>query len=225
MKKALLTIFIVLFVDQVSKIWVKTSMYLDQSIPVFGDWFYIHFIENPGMAFGMEFWGENGKLLLTVFRLFAAVGFVWYLNKLIKEKAHTGLIISISLVFAGALGNIIDSVFYGVLFGESSHYSTEVAKFLPAEGGYGKMLHGHVVDMLYFPIFDGTWPEWIPYFGGSRFQFFRPVFNVADSAISIGLGLIIIGQKKFFKKEEEEVLNLETEASVVSEEIHNQENH
>jgi len=204
LRKALITIFTVLLLDQVSKVWVKTSMYLDQSIPVFGSWFYIHFIENPGMAFGMEFWGENGKLLLTVFRLLAAVGFIWYLSKLIKENAHPGLVLSISLVLAGAVGNIIDSVFYGVIFSESSHYTTEVARFLPAEGGYAKFLHGHVVDMLYFPIIDGVWPEWLPYLGGSRFQFFRPVFNIADSAISIGLGLIIVGQKAFFKKPETE---------------------
>jgi signal peptidase II len=221
LKKALITIFSVLLIDQVSKVWVKTSMYLDQSIPVFGNWFYIHFIENPGMAFGMEFWGENGKLMLTVFRILAAVGFIWYLNKLIKEKAHTGLIISISLVLAGAVGNIIDSVIYGVIFSESSHYSTEVAQFLPQGGGYAKLLHGHVVDMLYFPILDGYWPDWMPYIGGSRFQFFRPVFNVADTAISVGLGLIIVGQKAFFKKVVEEPVTVPS----ASEQTEGQENH
>lgn len=201
LKKAFLVIAAVIFVDQASKVWVKTNMHLDQSIPVFGDWFYIHFIENPGMAFGLEFWGESGKLLLTSFRLLAAAGFTWYLLKLIREKAHPGLIYSIALVLAGAVGNIIDSVFYGVLFGESPYYSGAVAQFLPAEGGYAPLLHGHVVDMLYFPVVDGYWPEWVPYIGGDRFQFFRPVFNIADSAISIGLGLIIVGQKAFFKKE------------------------
>ena len=179
-------------------------MHLDESIPVFGDWFYIHFIENPGMAFGLEFWGESGKLLLTSFRLVAAAGFTWYLLKLIKEKAHPGLIYSIALVLAGAVGNIIDSVFYGVLFSESPYYSTETAQFLPSTGGYATLLHGHVVDMLYFPIVDGYWPDWIPYIGGDRFQFFRPVFNIADSAISIGLVVIVLGQKAFFKKEEAE---------------------
>lgn len=204
LKKALITIGAVLLLDQASKVWVKTNMHLDESIPVFGDWFYIHFIENPGMAFGLEFWGESGKLLLTSFRLVAAAGFTWYLLKLIKEKAHPGLIYSIALVLAGAVGNIIDSVFYGVLFGESPYYSTETAKFLPADGGYATLLHGHVVDMLYFPIIDGYWPEWIPYFGGDRFQFFRPVFNIADSAISIGLVVIVLGQKAFFKKEHQD---------------------
>jgi signal peptidase II len=223
LRKALFTIITVLLLDQVSKVWVKTNMYLDQSIPVFGSWFYIHFIENPGMAFGMEFWGENGKLLLTVFRLLAAVGFIWYLSKLINENAHPGLVLSISLVLAGAVGNIIDSVFYGVIFSESSHYSTEVARFLPAEGGYAKFLHGHVVDMLYFPIIDGIWPEWVPYLGGSRFQFFRPVFNIADSAISIGLGLIIVGQKAFFKKPETEEEHPVTETP--SEHFEDDQNH
>lgn len=201
LKKAFLVIAAVIFADQASKVWVKTNMHLDQSIPVFGDWFYIHFIENPGMAFGLEFWGESGKLLLTSFRLLAAAGFTWYLLKLIREKAHPGLILSISLVLAGAVGNIIDSVFYGVLFSESPYYSGEVAQFLPPGGGYAPLLHGHVVDMLYFPVVDGYWPEWVPYIGGDRFQFFRPVFNIADSAISVGLGLIIVGQKAFFKKE------------------------
>lgn len=180
-------------------------MYLDQSIPVLGDWFYIHFIENPGMAFGMEFWGEYGKLMLTVFRLIAAAGFVWYLVKLVNEKAHPGLIYSIALVLAGAAGNIIDSVFYGVLFSESPYYSTDVASFLPPDGGYGTLLHGHVVDMLYFPLVEGTWPDWVPFFGGDHFLFFRPVFNIADSAISVGLAIIILGQKKFFAKEKKDI--------------------
>lgn len=191
-------------------------MYLDQSIPVFGDWFYIHFIENPGMAFGMEFWGESGKLLLTIFRILAATGFTWYLLKLIREKAHPGLIMSIALVLAGAVGNILDSVFYGVLFGESPYYSAEVATFLPPEGGYAPLLHGYVVDMLYFPVIDGYWPQWVPYIGGDRFQFFRPVFNIADSAISIGLAIIILWQKPFFKKDEAPVSddsNPETESN------------
>lgn len=179
-------------------------MHINESIPVFGDWFYIHFIENPGMAFGMEFWGDNGKLLLSVFRLFAAAGFTWYLLKLIREGAHKGLILSVALVLAGAIGNIIDSVFYGVIFSESPYFSTETARFLPAEGGYSTWLHGFVVDMLYFPIVDSYWPEWVPFVGGERLQFFRPVFNIADTAISVGLGIIVVRQKAFFKKEVEE---------------------
>jgi signal peptidase II len=209
LKKAFILIATVLFLDQASKVWVKTNMHLDQSIPVFGNWFYIHFIENPGMAFGLEFWGESGKLMLTVFRILAAAGFTWYMLKLIREKAHPGLILSIALVLAGAVGNILDSVFYGVLFGESPYYSTEVAKFLPPDGGYAPLLHGHVVDMLYFPILDGYWPQWVPYIGGDRFQFFRPVFNIADSAISVGLAIIIIGQRAFFKKPEETAAHTE----------------
>lgn len=178
-------------------------MHLNESIPVFGDWFYIHFIENPGMAFGLEFWGESGKLLLTSFRILAAAGFMWYLLKLVREDAHPGLIMSIALVLAGALGNILDSVLYGVLFSESPIFSTDTAVFLPADGGYAPLLHGHVVDMLYFPVIDSHWPDWIPFVGGDRLQFFRPVFNIADSAITIGLLTIVFGQKAFFMKEEE----------------------
>ncbi len=177
-------------------------MYLDESIGVAGDWFYIHFIENPGMAFGFEFGGEMGKLFLSVFRI-VAIGFIaYYLRNLIKQRAHSGLIICVSLVLAGAAGNIIDSAFYGLIFSESPRFSPELAVFLPEGGGYASFLHGKVVDMLYFPLIDGYWPDWVPGLGGDRFQFFRPVFNVADSAISVGMALIFINQKRFFKADD-----------------------
>ncbi len=179
-------------------------MYLDESIPVFGDWFFIHFIENPGMAFGLEFGGVAGKLFLSIFRL-VAIGFIaYYLRNLIRDKANRGLIFSVSLVLAGAAGNMIDSAFYGLIFSESPRFTPELATMFPADGGYAGFLRGKVVDMFYFPIIDGTWPSWVPFLGGDRFQFFRPVFNVADSAISVGMGLILINQKRFFKSPKSE---------------------
>ncbi len=198
MKKATFIIFLVLIVDQVSKIWIKTHLTLGEEIPVIGNWFILHFTENEGMAFGMRFGGSSGKLILSIFRIIAVAGIGWYLFHLIKQGAKTGLIICISLIFAGALGNIIDSAFYGMLFNESRFH--EVATIFPADGGYGSFLHGKVVDMLYFPLIKGIYPSWIPVWGGSQFIFFRPVFNIADSAITVGVISLILFQRKFFKK-------------------------
>jgi signal peptidase II len=203
-KLAIFTVVGILLIDQISKIWVKTNMYLDESIPVFGDWFFIHFIENPGMAFGVEFGGEMGKLLLSLFRI-VAIGFItYYITNLIKQKAAKGLIFSVALVLAGATGNIIDSAFYGLIFSESPPHLREVANIFPPDGGYASFLHGKVVDMLYFPLIDTRWPDWIPFFGGDRLQFFRTVFNIADSSITIGMALILINQKKYFDHSKEE---------------------
>ncbi|HPE98672.1 MAG TPA: lipoprotein signal peptidase, partial [Chitinophagales bacterium] len=163
---------------------------------VLGDWFIIHFTENPGMAFGLEFAGEYGKLALSIFRIIAIIGIFYYLWKITRKEVHTGLLVSLSLVLAGAMGNMIDSAFYGMLFSSSNYF--EVARFLPAEGGYATFLHGKVVDMLYFPIIQGYYPSWVPLLGGNEFVFFRPVFNMADSSITIGVLLMIIFQKKFF---------------------------
>lgn len=207
---AIITIIGILLIDQISKVWVKTSMYLDESIPVFRDWFFIHFIENPGMAFGVEFGGEMGKLLLSLFRLVAIVFIAYYIRNLIRQKANKGLIFSVALVLAGAAGNIIDSAFYGLIFSESPPYLPEVATLFPSEGGYAGFLHGKVVDMLYFPLIDTHWPSWMPLVGGERFQFFRPVFNIADSSITVGMALILINQKKYFgnlKDEKKESLD------------------
>jgi signal peptidase II len=148
------------------------------------------------MAFGMELGGQTGKMILSIFRLFAVTAIGIYIYHLVKNKANQGLIISISMIFAGALGNIIDSMFYGMIFNDSYH---QLATFLSAEGGYSSFLHGRVVDMLYFPIFEGHFPQWFPFWGSEQFIFFRPVFNIADSSITIGVFIIILFQKKFFK--------------------------
>jgi signal peptidase II len=179
----LLLVFGVLLVDQLVKLYIKTNFYLGEEIHVIGDWFRIHFTENYGMAFGLEFGGKSGKILLTLFRL-VAVGFIgWYIFDLSKKNANKWYIISWALILSGALGNIIDSVFYGIIF------------------GYDEWFHGRVVDMFYFPIIQTTIPETWPFWAGEDFEFFRPVFNVADAAISIGFVIILLGQKTFFKEE------------------------
>jgi signal peptidase II len=198
LKKSLFIIFLVLLVDQTLKFWIKTHMLLGQDIPIFGHWFIINFTENYGMAFGLRFGGDYGKLMLSLFRILAVGAIGYYLYTLIREKANFGFIACISLIFAGAMGNIIDSAFYGLLFSESTFMQT--ATFLPAGGGYGSFLHGKVVDMLYFPLISGNYPAWVPFLGGQDFLFFRPVFNVADSAITTGVLAIIIFQKSLFKK-------------------------
>ncbi|MCB2196863.1 MAG: lipoprotein signal peptidase [Bacteroidetes bacterium] len=194
--KSILIILLVLIIDQTFKIWIKTHMVLGQEYKIFGDWFIIHFTENNGMAFGMEFWGKNGKIFLTLFRILAVVGIGWYLKILINQKAPQMVVISISLILAGALGNIIDSVFYGVIFDESFY---QIASFLPQDGGYSTWLQGRVVDMLYFPILKGNYPGWFPFLANEPFIFFRPVFNIADSSITIGVAYILLFERSFFK--------------------------
>ena len=196
-KKSVLIILLIILLDQVLKIWIKTHMVLGQEYHILGNWFIIHFIENNGMAFGMEIAGKFGKIILSLFRIGAVAGIGWYLIYLIKQKASTGLIFTISIIMAGALGNIIDSAFYGMIFSNSYYH---VASMFPAEGGYSSFLHGQVVDMFYFPVIKGTFPDWIPFRGGDNFIFFRPVFNIADSSITVGVTLILIFQKRFFKK-------------------------
>jgi signal peptidase II len=173
-------------------------MTIGQEIQVMGNWFIIHFTENEGMAFGLRFGGDTGKLMLSVFRIIAIIAIGWYLVTLINKKAGTGIIISMSLIFAGAVGNILDSAFYGLIFNESTFHN--VATVFPAGGGYGNFLHGKVVDMLYFPVLKGFYPNWFPFWGGTDFIFFRPVFNIADSSITVGVLILILFQKKFFKK-------------------------
>lgn len=194
--KSFILIFIIVLIDQILKIWIKTTMMLGDEIRIF-DWFIIHFVENPGMAFGMEFFGKYGKLFLSVFRIVAVTAIGYYLLKMIEKGSPVGLIISISMILAGAVGNILDSAFYGMLFSDS--YS-QIAQFLPEGGGYASFLHGKVVDMFYFPLFRGSYPNWMPFLGGDDFLFFRPVFNIADSSITLGIFSIILCQKKFFKE-------------------------
>lgn len=196
MKKALLIIIAVLAIDQISKIWIKTNLMLGQEIFVF-DWFRIHFIENNGAAWGAEIGGKSGKLILTLFRLCAIVGIGYWLHKSIKNKEHNLLIVAISLIFSGALGNILDSVFYGVLF---DHSNFQLATLF-AENSYGTLFHGKVVDMLYFPMCHGTFPSWMPKFGGDSFTFFNAIFNIADTAISVGVAILIVFGKKVFPQE------------------------
>jgi signal peptidase II len=188
-------ILLILVADQTLKILVKTHMTLYQQIPVFGNWGILHFVENNGMAFGLSMPGSLGKILLTSFRIIAVVAIGFYLRYLIRSNAHTGLIISLSMVMAGALGNIIDSVFYGLIFSGST--PVQAATLFPKGGGYAPLMQGRVVDMFYFPIFKGSYPEWFR--GGSNFIFFRPVFNIADSSISVAVAIILIRQRKFFR--------------------------
>jgi signal peptidase II len=196
-KKAILLILLILIADQALKIWVKTHMVIGEDIHLLGNWGMLHFIENNGMAFGMEMGGKPGKLILSVFRIIAICGIVWFLNSIIRKKAYTGLILAISAILAGAIGNIIDSAFYGMIFSESFH---QPAILFPPGGGYSSFLHGRVVDMLYFPVINTRWPDWSPFRPGESFIFFRPVFNIADSAITCGVFAILIFQKKMFRE-------------------------
>lgn len=199
LSKAVFIIFLVLLIDQVSKIYIKLNYTLttDSNNPIYDlNKFKLMFYENAGAAWGAEIPGEYGKLILVVFRVFAVFGIGYWLWNSIKKNGHKILIISIALIFAGALGNIIDSIFYGVIF--SGSYHGAVATAFPDGGGYAALGYGHVVDMLYFPLFEGTWPEWMPWLGGDTFSFFNAIFNIADSAITIGVALLILFSKKAF---------------------------
>lgn len=198
LQKSVLIIIGVLLIDQILKVWIKTHMFLGEEFSVMGNWFLIHFVENNGMAFGFEFAGGYGKIFLSLFRIFAVLGIGWYLLKLVKrDDIPMGFIVCVSLILAGALGNIIDSAFYGLIFNES--YG-QVATLFPDGGGYSDFLHGKVVDMFYFPLMSGHYPSWIPIIGGDEFLFFRPVFNVADSAITIGIFSVILFYWRLFSR-------------------------
>ncbi|MFI3295687.1 MAG: lipoprotein signal peptidase [Rikenellaceae bacterium] len=186
---------VLLLIDQVSKILVKTNMTISQEIPVLGEWFNIYFIENSGAAYGMTIFS---KLFLSLFRIGAVVALIWYLVRIYRRKAPLGVILAITACTVGALGNIIDSTFYGMIFSEST--TTQVASFVPWGEGYSSLLHGDVVDMLYFPIIEiDQMPQWIPFFGGKPYIFFSPIFNVADSYLTVAVIYMIIFQRKFFK--------------------------
>lgn len=212
----IITVFAVLFIDQCIKLYIKSHYPIGEVTRVCGNWFRITFTENPGMAFGLEFGGIYGKLALSLFRILAVFAGLFYITKIVKDKEHKGFIICVSLIVAGALGNILDSAFYGLIFDRGGSEYDPVFKELNAyhgvaqfsSAGYTGFLQGHVVDMFYFPIFHGKFPDWFPVWGGQPFEFFSAIFNFADMAISFGVGIILVFQKKFFapKKVEEPVV-------------------
>jgi len=204
--------FLILLVDQVLKIYIKTNYYMGQETVLFESlpWFRLHFVENEGMAYGWKLGGSWGKIALTTFRLVAVIVGTFYLLSIIKKQFHKGYIICVTFIYAGAIGNLIDSLFYGMVFEFSDVYAQNLAKGFWEEGfkvGYEGFLHGRVVDMLYFPIIEnGRFPEWFPIWGGESFEFFRPVFNIADAAISTGVISIFVFQKNMLKKHEEPII-------------------
>ena len=211
LRNTILIVALIIIADQALKIWIKTSFPFGHIKDVMGiSWFKLYFIENKGMAWGWEFGGEWGKMLLTLFRLGAVIFGTWYLFKIVKQKYNKGFIICAALIYAGALGNLIDSMFFGLIFEETTY--SHVAKMLPAEG-YAGFLHGRVVDMLYFPIIKTTYPSWFPFVGGDEFEFFSPIFNIADASISVGVITLFVFQKRFFKKHHDDEKHQTVETS------------
>jgi signal peptidase II len=194
LRKIFITTAILVLADQILKIWIKTHMKLGQEFQIF-DWFIIHFTENNGMAFGMEFGGATGKMFLTLFRIIVVTAGIYYVKSIVKPHFPNGALIALGLIIGGAIGNIIDSSFYGLVFNESYN---NVANFLPQNGGYAPFLHGKVVDMFYFPLINSHFPNWLPIWGGEHFIFFRPIFNIADAGISVGIFLILLFYRKEF---------------------------
>ena len=222
MKKQSIILFIIAIVllDQAIKFYVKLNMYAGEEHKVLGEWFRIHFVENEGMAWGWKFGGDIGKATLTIFRLIAVIWGTFLIGDFIRKKYHKGFLICAALIYAGALGNLIDSMFYGLIFDSTfnprNFQNADVVAHLLTGKGYGTFLQGKVVDMLYFPIFDSTFPSWFPIWGGERFEFFSPVFNVADASITCGVLVIFIFQNKFFKKHKHEDSVLATEQNNIT---------
>lgn len=225
MKARNVTIIILLIIiaDQALKFWIKTNFHLNESRSMIGSGFQLYFVENPGMAYGWKFGGDWGKMALTVFRMLAVVFGTWYLAKIIKEKQHKGFIFCAALVYAGALGNLLDSAFYGLIFDKGMTVDPVIKEYVGYNGlavlsskGYASFLHGNVVDMLYFPVIKGHFPSWVPGWGGDDFEFFRPIFNIADASITTGVLSILVFQKRFFKlqKQTETHPTVETDAVV-----------
>ncbi|RYE21688.1 MAG: lipoprotein signal peptidase [Sphingobacteriales bacterium] len=197
-RNAILIILAVIVIDQLVKFYIKTNFYYNEEVSVLGGWFRLHFIENEGMAFGMKLGNaDTGKLFLTLFRLVAVTSGFFLLKHIVKKRYTKGAIICGALILAGALGNLIDSIFYGMIFSESTFH---IAKLVPFGQGYGKLFHGRVVDMLYFPLVETTWPDWVPGLGGRELAFFEPIFNIADAAISVGVLILVFFQKKILQK-------------------------
>jgi signal peptidase II len=221
LKYVIFIIALIIIADQALKIYIKTSYYFGESNEIL-PWFHLHFIENPGMAWGWKFGNETGKVILTLFRLAAVIFGTWYLGKIVKQHYHRGFIVCASLIYAGALGNLIDSMFYGMIFDKGYTYVPELARYQEYSGiaafstnGYSSFLHGCVVDMLYFPIIENkTLPEWVPFWGGENFTFFSPIFNIADASISVGVITLLLFQKRFFRKKKPEETYATAETSV-----------
>jgi signal peptidase II len=224
LRHVVLIISAIIIVDQVLKIWIKTNHPTGEVVRVFGmDWFRLHFIENPGMAWGWKFGNETGKMVLTLFRLAAVIFGTWYLGRIVKLQYRRGFIICAGLIYAGALGNLIDSMFYGMIFDKGLHFDPSITDYVSYSGvagfsshGYSSFLHGSVVDMLYFPMFKGHFPSWAPFIGGDEFEFFSPIFNIADASISTGVITLLIFQKRFFNRHmpNEEHTTVETNTEV-----------
>ncbi|MEQ1675629.1 MAG: lipoprotein signal peptidase [Chitinophagaceae bacterium] len=213
-----LIIAAIIIADQAIKIWIKSTHPTGEVLRVFGmDWFRLHFIENPGMAWGWKFGNDTGKMVLTLFRLVAVIFGTWYLGQIVKKNYSRGFVICAALIYAGALGNLIDSMFYGMIFDKGLSAGTS---YLPYDGiasfssdGYSSFLHGSVVDMLYFPMFKGHFPSWFPFVGGDSFEFFSPIFNIADASISTGVITLLVFQRRLFKKREKTEIHTTVETS------------
>lgn len=206
-KHVFLLIFLVVLADQALKIYIKTHYQLNSHQNVIGSGFQLFFVENPGMAYGWKFGGNWGKMALTIFRLFAVIFGTWYIGRIIKQQYHKGFIFCAGLIYAGALGNLIDSAFYGMIFDKGMTFNQTMNDYAGYDGlatfsshGYSSFLHGNVVDMLYFELYNGKLPSWVPFWGGQDFIFFRPIFNIADAAISTGVITILVFQKRFFRQ-------------------------
>ena len=215
-KQVTFLILLIIFIDQALKFYIKLHYYSGEEHKIVGNWFRLHFVENEGMAWGWKFGGNFGKIVLTLFRLVAVIWGSFLLRDFIRKQYHNGFIICAALIYAGALGNLIDSLFYGLIFEGSNPFAPNLAHLFPKGGGYAGFLHGKVVDMLYFPIITNAhYPTWVPFVGGDEFEFFRPVFNIADASISTGVIAILVFQNKFFKKHQvEEHHTIETDSLV-----------
>ena len=207
LRSVVFIIVLIIIVDQALKIWIKTTYPTGHVADVIGTKFQLYFVENSGMAWGWKFGNEIGKIVLTLFRLGAVIFGTWYLGRIVKNNYHKGFIVCAALIYAGALGNLIDSMFYGVIFDKGMHYDAAIKDFIGYSGiagfstpGYSSFLHGSVVDMLYFPLVRSTFPQWLPLVGGKEFEFFSPIFNIADASISVGVITLLVFQKRFFKR-------------------------